>query len=117
FKPTFGFGAASVAAPSPSPRAVQVVAKGFAFTPTTLRAPAGRGFIITFANQDAGVPHNLSIYRDQSASDSLFKGAIVTGPKAVTYRMGSLAAGTYFFRCDVHPAQMKGTFVVTAGSG
>jgi len=46
------------------------------------------------------------------AAKSLFTGALVTGPKTVTYQVPALSAGTYYFRCDVHPTQMFGTFVV-----
>ena len=30
----------------------------------------------------------------------------------MTYDVPALEPGTYFFRCDVHPGQMTGTFVV-----
>ena len=69
-------------------------------------------FTIAFDNQDLGVPHNVAIYTDDSATKSLFIGEMVTGPKKVTYEVGPLARGTYFFRCDVHPTTMTGTFVV-----
>ena len=78
----------------------------------TLNAPAGRALIIAFDNQDAGVPHNVSIYPNASAASALFTGAIVTGPKSITYHVASLSAGSYFFRCDVHPTLMTGTLVV-----
>jgi plastocyanin len=62
---------------------------------------------------DSGVPHNIAIYTDKSASKSLFKGSTVTGPKTTTYHVHALQAGTYYFRCDIHPTQMFGTFVVS----
>ncbi|MHB8052837.1 MAG: cupredoxin domain-containing protein [Methanoregula sp.] len=43
----------------------------------------------------------------------MFSGAIITGGQDITYRFTAPAApGTYFFRCDVHPSVMKGTFIV-----
>ena len=39
-----------------------------------------------------------------------------TGSATVTYRVGPLPAGTYLFRCDVHPF-MKGAFVVGTPAG
>jgi plastocyanin len=61
---------------------------------------------------DPGVAHNISIYTDETAATSLFTGDLVTGPNTATYKVGALKAGTYFFRCDVHPTTMTGTFVV-----
>jgi plastocyanin len=74
-------------------------------TPTTL----------TFDNQDAGTPHNFSIYSDDAYTDNVFKGDLVTGPATQEYQIPALAAGTYFYRCDVHPT-MNGTLTVGAGS-
>jgi plastocyanin len=37
----------------------------------------------------------------------LFRGDLIAGPATVTYHVGPLPAGRYFFHCDVHP-QMKG---------
>jgi plastocyanin len=38
----------------------------------------------------------------------------VTGPTTTTYTFTAPSTpGSYFFRCDVHPTQMTGTFVVT----
>jgi plastocyanin len=75
------------------------MAQNVAFGTDCLAAPAGKAFTITFMNHDAG------------ATQELFKGALVSGPATINYKVGALPAGTYFFRCDVHP-QMKGTFVV-----
>ena len=52
-----------------------------------------------------------------SVASSVFKGALITGVKTITYHVPALKPGTYTFHCDVHPDSMKGTFVVTAGSG
>lgn len=73
---------------------------------------AGSPFKVVFNNMDSGVPHNFSIYTDETATQALFTGDLVTGPDTTTYAVGALDAGTYFFRCDVHPTTMTGTFVV-----
>lgn len=113
FKPALGLSpAASAPPPSSGGSAVSISAKGVAFDTARLSAPAGTAFAIRFDNQDAGVPHNVSVYTDASAATVLLRGQIVTGPKVVTYRVKALSAGSYFFRCDVHPAQMTGTLVV-----
>ena len=97
---------------TPSGSALKISASNVAFDTSCLAAPAGAPFTIAFDNQDAGIPHNISIYTDSSASKALFTGALVTGPKKLVYKVGALKAGTYYFRCDVHPTTMNGTFVV-----
>lgn len=99
----------------PSGAALQETAKGIAFEKICLAAPAGRTFTIAFTNADAGIMHDIHIFSANPTQDpnaqSLFIGEIITGPQTVTYQVGALPAGTYFFHCDVHPLQMQGTFV------
>jgi plastocyanin len=101
---------------APSGASLQETAKGLAFGSACLAAPAGQAFTIAFDNQDSGIPHNIHILASDPATNptaqSLFLGELVTGPKSQTYQVSALPAGTYFFQCDVHVAQMKGTFVV-----
>jgi len=101
---------------SPAGTTLKVVARGLTFDTSCLAAPANTAFAIDFNNQDASIPHNVHIFTDDPLANpsarSLFAGDLVTGPKAVTYQVNALPAGTYFFHCDVHPTQMKGTFVV-----
>jgi nitrite reductase (NO-forming) len=102
----------TTAACTPSGTSLKIAAKNTAFDTNCLAAPAGKAFTIEFDNQDPGIPHNVSIYTDSSASSPLFTGEMVIGPGKTTYKVGPLDAGTYFFRCDVHPTTMTGTFVV-----
>jgi cytochrome c oxidase subunit 2 len=97
---------------APNGTSVKVSAKDVHFSTDCLAAPAKKPFTITFDNEDSGVPHNVAIYSNSSASKVLFRGQIVTGVKTVTYHVPALPAGTYYFRCDVHPTAMHGTFVV-----
>jgi len=76
------------------------------------RPRPGKPFTDEFENADAGIPHNVAIYTDPSATTSLFVGEMFPGPDGRTYQVPPLDPGTYFFRCDVHPTQMIGTFVV-----
>ena len=69
---------------------------------------AGETIGLAFENEDEGVPHNVSVYEDDSAAQSLFVGDLVEGPTSVTYDVPALEPGEYYFRCDVHP-QMNGT--------
>ena len=97
---------------------VRLAAANVAFDPTTLTAPAGTPFTIEFDNRDAGVQHNVQIFDSPDFSGTpLFDGDIVTGPAQVTYDVPALEAGTYFFRCVVHPANMIGQIEVAAGGG
>jgi len=91
-----------------------LTARNIAFDESTLSAPAGSTVVMTFINRDSGVPHNVALYTDPRASTRIFAGDLVTGPKTVTYtfRVPS-TPGNYFFRCDVHPTMMTGTFVMT----
>jgi len=92
--------------PPPPAGGVQVVAKDIAFKQTSLTVNAGTAFDLQFVNQDSA-PHNVAIYVDSSAAKKVFGGDVITGGQT-DYRVPALAAGTYFFRCDVHP-DMKGT--------
>ena len=87
-------------------------ADALSFGSTTLQAPADTPFTIAFDNQAPGVPHNVSIYRDSTAAESLYHGKLITGPSKIDYHVSALPAGTYFFRCDAHPQAMTGTLVV-----
>jgi plastocyanin len=82
------------------------------FSTDELTAPAGEPFELAFANRDEGVPHNVAIYTDDSASESLFVGDTITGPDDITYDVPALDAGSYYYRCDIHPV-MDGTLEVS----
>jgi plastocyanin len=79
----------------------------------SITVKAGAQVTINFNNMDSGVPHNFAAYTDQSAATVIFKGDTVTGPGTKTYTFTApTTPGTYFFRCDVHPTQMTGQFIV-----
>jgi len=100
------------AACEPDGTTIDVMAMESVFDADCLAAPAGKPFEIVFDNMDAGIPHNVAIYTDEGAGTPLFVGEVFNGPDVVTYDVPALDAGTYFFRCDVHPTTMTGTFVV-----
>ncbi|RPJ53968.1 MAG: hypothetical protein EHJ95_01165 [Methanobacteriota archaeon] len=92
---------------------VNLTARNIAFDTTTIAAPRGAAVTINFDNQDS-MPHNFALYTNTSASQAIYTGEIVTGPRQIVYTFAAPEQpGTYFFRCDVHPAQMTGEFVVT----
>ncbi len=93
---------------------VDLTARNLAFSQSTITAQAGALVTIAFNNMDSGVPHNFALYTDASASTAIFTGALVTGPATTTYTFTAPSTpGSYFFRCDVHPTTMTGTFIVT----
>jgi plastocyanin len=92
-----------------------VTAKGLAFDTKEIDLPAGQPTTITLDNQDAGIPHNLAIYTDDSLSTALFQGEQFPGIDSREYQIPAIDPGTYYFHCDVHPT-MNGT-VVVGGSG
>lgn len=97
---------------APAGNTLHLSAMNAAFDTDCLAVHAGSPFKIVFDNMDPGVPHNVSIYTDETAAQALFTGELLTGPGKITYAVDALDAGTYFFRCDVHPTTMTGTFVV-----
>jgi plastocyanin len=105
-----GAGGSSGPAPSVNPGALQISAKDLKFSTSTLTAKADTATQIVFDNQEAA-PHNVAIYQDESASQAFLKEDVFGGPKQVVYNVPALAAGSYFFRCDLHP-DMKGTYTV-----
>jgi plastocyanin len=80
-----------------------VVAQNIAFDTQTIELPPDSAATITFDNRDAGTPHNISIYSDESLGEVLFQGEIVTGPTTIPYEVGPFPPGEYYFQCDVHP--------------
>jgi len=107
-------GPASSPAASGAPGAsvtLQLAAAGIAYDRTDLGAPANTPFRIAFTNNDAGIPHNVSIHRDSASGEEVFKGDIFNGTETRTYDVPALPAGTYAFVCTVHP-NMLGTLMV-----
>lgn len=107
-----GGGTQAKATCKPGGTSLQISAQNIKFDKDCLAAPANQAFTIAFKNGDPGVPHDVAIYTNSSATTVLFKGAVVAGPTTTTYHVPALKAGTYYFRCDIHPTQMFGTFVV-----
>lgn len=93
----------------PSGDAVTVAAKDLKFTATQISVPADKAFDLVFDNQESA-PHNVAIYGESSMSSKISVGEIFSGPAQKTQAVPALAAGSYFFRCDVHP-DMQGSIV------
>jgi len=100
-------GTASPSTGTPTGDTITVTAKDLAFGQSQITVPADQAFTLVFDNQE-GAPHNVAIYTDESASTKISVGEIFSGPAQKSQAVPALAAGSYFFRCDVHP-DMKGT--------
>jgi plastocyanin len=85
-----------------------LTAQGIAFDTDSLEVPADTPFKIEFANNDAGIPHNVAIHKDSPTGPLVWAGDIFNGVETRTYEVPALPAGTYGFVCTVHP-NMTGT--------
>ena len=112
-----GSAAPGSAAPSGQPGGsgqlvvVDISATGIKYDQTTLTAPANTPFQIQFTNNDAGVPHNVSLHTGGAQGAEIFKGVIFNGVATHVYDIQALDAGAYSFVCSVHPT-MIGTLNV-----
>lgn len=86
-----------------------IVAKDIKFAPTTATVPAGASVTLTLDNQDATVSHDLQVFGP--GGNIVAQTAIAVGPntRSTTFTLG---AGSYPFRCSVHPREMTGVLVV-----
>jgi plastocyanin len=100
------------ATPNGAPTTVTLVAKNLAFDKDEIDVPANANVTVTLDNQDAAVLHNFSVYDSKALTEKVAVGDFVTGPATKDYAVPPLKAGTYYFRCDVHPDTMNGSYVV-----
>ncbi len=98
--------------PATGATTLDLTATNLLYDKRSLTVAANASVVIQFSNRDSGVQHNFSVYKDRTAAQSFFKGDLTTGPTVKQYTFTAPAAGTYYFRCDVHPDTMNGTFTV-----
>lgn len=105
-------GSAVAAVPSAT---LTIIGQGTAFSTDKLAALTGVPLTLTFDNKDAGIAHNIHFYKgaDETGAE-VASTDIAPGPVTQTLNFGPLEAGDYFYRCDVHPAQMIGTLTASA---
>ena len=84
------------------PDSPKLSAKNIAFDSSDVDIPAGAPFILVFENEE-NVDHNVSVYSDATYRTRLFEGVLFSGPAIRWYPMPSLGAGTWVFKCDLHP--------------
>lgn len=93
---------------SHDPDAVVIEARDMAFVQAEVEVQAGKPFTLVFDNSGDKYPHNVAI--DDASGANVYRGEVIDGGKTVEYQVPALAAGSYAFKCDVHP-NMKGTVV------
>ena len=103
-------GGSSSSAPPAAPGTLTLAASNLTYDKRSLTALPNTQTRLQFDNKDGGVLHNFSIYNNNRATTKIFVGELTTGVSTVTYTFTTPAAGTYFFRCDVH-TNMTGTIV------
>jgi hypothetical protein len=102
------------AAPEPPSAELTIAASGIAWSKTQLFALPDVPLMLTFDNQDQGIPHNIVFTQgEEPGGDEIARTEIQTGPVTETLNFGPLAAGEYYYFCEVHP-NMEG--VLTAGT-
>jgi plastocyanin len=89
-----------------------ILARNLTFDKRTITASVGGDVSVRLDNQDPGVIHNIAFYTSRNAATKIFVGETNTGGTINNNFKAPTTPGNYFFRCDAHPDQMTGTFVV-----
>ncbi len=84
------------------------MASGAQFITKDASAPANKPFQIAFESQTSE-GHDLAIALPNA--DPIFRSEVFPGPTTKTFAIEPLAAGSYIYRCDVHPG-MQGILTV-----
>ena len=92
---------------------IEFVARNLSFAKRRVSVPPSANVIAVLDNQDGGVLHNVAFYTQGNAAQAIFKGTIFEGPATLEESFEAPSVpGDYYFRCDVHPDTMNGTFRV-----
>ena len=109
------------AAPTDPQTEATIVAIGITFDKDTLTFPAETEVTVTFDNQDAGVPHDWTLWESEEAATAGDEGAkiaatnLITGAAEDDVTFTSPPVGEYYFNCTIHPPSMFGTVEVVEG--
>ncbi|MBW3615337.1 MAG: cupredoxin domain-containing protein [Actinobacteria bacterium] len=90
-----------------------LAAENVEFDKDELDFPAATKIKLKFENHD-DVQHNFALLRDEG-SEPIFRGPVIDKGETI-YEFTTPEAGTYYFQCDVHPAQMNGRVDVSVSA-
>jgi mono/diheme cytochrome c family protein len=96
-------------------QSVEVIAQNVVFNVRSISVRTGGRVRLRLDNKDVGVDHNIAVYRsstDLTPAATGSVGLVFKGPAVDDTAFDTPSAGNYFFRCDVHPTTMTGTFTV-----
>jgi plastocyanin len=99
---------------APGGGVVAIAAQDLQFDKQQLDFQADTPSTLEFDNRDAGIPHNVAIYEDDTLAKNLFTFEPFPGPAQRSVDVPGLPQGEFYFHCDVHPT-MNGTVVVSGG--
>jgi plastocyanin len=94
---------------------VEVTAANISFDTNDITVNAGGQVRVRLDNQDEATKHNIAFYNSSSDLTPVSDGSvglIFEGPNQDDTVFDVPEPGTYYFRCDVHPTIMFGTFTV-----
>jgi plastocyanin len=103
-----GCSTAATAPPSIPADAIALSSSNLTFSTSELEVPADKPFTIVLDILESAA-HDVTIYRDDSWTSVVYKADAKTGPGTFLFNVPALAAGTYAFRCEIHPTTMIGT--------
>ncbi len=91
---------------------ITIEARGLAFNPDIVTAPADMPLRLVLDNQDQGVSDNLRVFQGDT---ELGQSPAVVGPGYVSIELRPLSPGRYQFASTLHP-DMIGTIIVAVGA-
>lgn len=106
---TAGGGGEAPAGPPVTAAEIRAV-RSIRFDQRQLVIAAGQDVTIHFVNEDTGVAHDFTIWRDRTANERLAGTRVCTASCDETITV-NLPAGQYYFNCTIHPQQMTGTLI------
>jgi plastocyanin len=94
---------------------VELIAQNVLFDTNQITVNANGQVRIRLDNRDVDVEHNVAVYQSRTNLTPVAPGSVgllFDGPGVDDTVFDIPSPGSYFFRCDVHPITMTGTFTV-----